>query len=258
MATYQQQMETLAFRQGGYFYPWRSIVGPGDGESAYAALVEAHLAPRMIVLEAGCGHGPDFARFAPRVARYIAYDYALSFIDRARKSAAAAGLANVECHAVDSSPARGGRLPADDGALDLVISRRGPTNFILDAPRACRPGATLVQLNPAPPPPPEWNDALAPSLRIEPAGFDIEARIARLLAQAGLAFASAEFFDTTEDFETPEQLWLRLSFLREDAPTFPATEAALTRIFRDHAGPGGLQMRHRRFLWTARTREGKS
>src|SRR5581483_5408579 len=93
---YFQQLERLAAEQGGYFYPWRSRLGDGGGEDAYTALVEAHLAPVKVVLDAGCGHGDDMLAFAPKVARFIGYDAVEPFIAIARRRAAEAGLANVE------------------------------------------------------------------------------------------------------------------------------------------------------------------
>ena len=40
---YFEQLEVLAAKQGGYFYPWRSALGEDNGEDAYTQLVERHL-----------------------------------------------------------------------------------------------------------------------------------------------------------------------------------------------------------------------
>ena len=77
----------------------------------------------------------DLLAFAPKVARYIAYDAVEPFMRVARERAAAAGLTNVELVVANSSAqANGGvvRMPAPDRSVDLIVSRRGPTNWIAD------------------------------------------------------------------------------------------------------------------------------
>jgi SAM-dependent methyltransferase len=165
---YFEQLEALAAQQGGYFYPWRSALGAGNGEDAYTQLVEDHLSANKVVLDAGCGHGTDMLAFAPRVRRFIGYDAVESFINIARHRAAKAGLTNVELVLSNSSPQFNGgaaHIPVADDALDLIISRRGPTNWIADARRACRPGARLIQLNPLRGPDFPWNHELPEGLR---------------------------------------------------------------------------------------------
>lgn len=253
-----QRMRGLAASQGGYFYPWKSRIAPGNGEDAYTALVEASLEPDASVLEAGCGHGPDIARFAPKVARYVAYDAVAEFIEIARRTAAERGLTNVELVVANSAPRHNGgraRLPVGDASVDLIVSRRGPTNFILDARRAVRPGGALIQLNPVDPWA-AWFEALPPALRGPSAqqagGFEaIAGLIADRLAEGGLALHSAWTFDVPEVIATPEDLYAFLTWLRDDPPAPEAVRADLERLFRDFAGPEGLELRHRRYLWKA-------
>ncbi|HEX2561010.1 class I SAM-dependent methyltransferase [Phenylobacterium sp.] len=254
-----QRMRGLAASQGGYFYPWKSSLAPGNGEDAYAALVEACLQPDATVLEAGCGHGPDIPRFAPKVARYVAYDAVAEFIDIARRAAAERGLTNVELVVANSAPQHNGgraRLPADDGSVDLIVSRRGPTNFILDARRAVRPGGALIQLNPVDLTAP-WFEALPTALPLPGAyraagGFEtIAGRIAARLAEGGLALHSAWTFDVPEILAEPEDLYACLTWMTDDPPPLTAVRADLERLFREFAGPKGLELRHRRYLWKA-------
>ena len=242
-------MEELARTRGGYAYPWRSEVAPGNGEDAYTAAVTAALRPDAVVIEAGCGHGPDIPRFAPSVARYIAYDYARGFVEIARRTTTTLALDNVTLHAVDSSPERGGRIPADDRSVDLIVSRRGPTNFILDARRVLRDGGRMIQLNPVPWMPP-WNLDVPEGLRVR-AEPDIEPRIGQRLRAAGFKFASAERFDVPEYLPDAEALWKCLAWLKDDAPAFSEVRGTLEDLFADHAGPRGLELRHCRFLWSA-------
>ena len=117
---YFEQLEVLAEQQGGYFYPWRSALGEDNGEDAYTRLVENHLSPDKVVLDAGCGHGDDMLAFAPKARRFLGYDAVESFIAIACRRAAEAGLANVELALGNSSPRLNGgvaRIPAPDHAL---------------------------------------------------------------------------------------------------------------------------------------------
>ncbi|MFC3078312.1 class I SAM-dependent methyltransferase [Phenylobacterium terrae] len=254
-----QRMRGLAASQGGYFYPWKSRIAAGNGEDAYAALVEACLQPDATVLEAGCGHGPDIGRFAPKVARYVAYDAAAEFVEIARRASAEQGLSNVELVVANSAPrhnAGRARLPVADASVDLIVSRRGPTNFILDARRVVRPGGALIQVNPVDPEA-AWFAALPAALPLpgrfrEAGGFEtIAGRIADRLAEGGLALHSAWTFDVPEVIATPQDLYAFLTWLTDDPPPAQTVRADLERLFRDFAGPEGLELRHRRYLWKA-------
>jgi SAM-dependent methyltransferase len=254
MPTYLEKMEELARAQGGYFFPWRSEIGKGDGESAYTDRVEALLRPDSVVLEAGCGHGPDIHVFAPKVAHYIAYDYAPAFVGIAEQNVRRHALSNVQLFVMDSSPKQNaGRatLPAPDQSVDLIISRRGPTNFILAARRVVRPGGRLIQLNPMNSQAPPWNEALPPPLRISVDVEPIEARINTLLGEVSLDFENTEYFDVPEYFADAQQLWLMLTWLKSDPPSFADVQHDIRRVFERWGNSQGVELRHRRFLWTA-------
>jgi SAM-dependent methyltransferase len=258
---YFEQLEALAQAQGGYFYPWLSTVGEGDGEDAYTRLVQSHLSPGAVLVEAGCGHGNDLLVFAPKVGRFIGYDAVASFVATAGERAVAASLSNVELLVHNSSARYNGgaaRIPADDGSVDLIISRRGPTNWIADARRACRPGARLIQVNPLPSPVPAWNDDLPSNLRLRenpanPGHPDLPAEIAAQLAAAGLRLHSAWTFDVPEVFTQPDELYRYLTFMRfeEGLPTPEEARRHLERLFASYAHDGGLVVRQRRYLWMA-------
>ena len=256
---YFEQLEALARQQCGYFYPWRSAVGDENGEDAYTRHVEAHLSADKVVLDAGCGHGTDMLAFAPKVRRFIGYDAVESFIAIARRRADEHGLANVELVLTNSSPQHNGgvaRSPAADHSLDLIISRRGPTNWIADARRVCRLGARLIQLNPLPAPgPPAWNDELPEALRLaenpaNPGRPDLAASIEAALGAANLQLESGQVFDAPEVLSEPEELYRLLTFMRfePDTPSWDAARPHLERLIHRH---GPIEFRQRRFLWTA-------
>ena len=147
--------------QRGYYYPWKSKVGPNNGKDAYVEMLRSHLSPDADVLEIGCGHGELTLDIAPLCKTVLAYDRVASLIDIARREASRRGVENVEFVCADSSVgANGGtpRIPADAGAFDLLVSRRGPLHWIGDARRVARPGAVMLQLNPDLTAPPLWDD----------------------------------------------------------------------------------------------------
>ena len=119
-------------------------------------------------------------------------------------------------------------------------------------------GAWLVQLNPQPKPPPVWDHMLPEDLRAEPnRDFDMGGHVRDMLAEAGIALHSAWCFDVPERFSAADQLytylaWTRFHALGVMARPYAESKAALEAVMRRHAGPGGLEVRRGRFLWTAR------
>ena len=196
--------------------------------------------------------------FAPRVRRFIGYDAVESFIAIARRRADEVGLTNVELVSANSSPRfndGAARIPVTDQTLDLIVSRRGPTNWIADARRACRPGARLVQLNPLPGPERAWNDELPQPLRAaenlaNPARPDLAVEIETALAAAGLKLEEGQVFDAPEVFSEPQELFRALTFMRfePETPSWDEARPHLERLFVRH---GPIVLRQRRFLWTA-------
>jgi SAM-dependent methyltransferase len=255
---YFEQLEALAAQQGEYFYPWRAELAAGNGEDAYTRLVERHLSPEKVMLDAGCGHGTDMLAFAPKVRRFIGYDAVESFIAIARRRAVEAGLTNVQLELANSSPRHNGgvaRIPVADLALDLIISRRGPTNWIADARRVCRPGARLIQLNPLPGPRAAWSSELPEVLRLadnpaNPGRPGLAGEIKTALAAAGLELEEGQVFDVPEVFGEPEELYRCLTFMRfePETPSWSVARPDLERLFARH---GQIELRQRRFLWTA-------
>ncbi len=149
--------DRLTTLQEGYYYPWRSLLGPDNGEERYLALVRAHLHANADVLDVACGHGEDALTVAPLCRSVLGYDRTAPWIALARQAARQHGVTNATfvCH--DSSPAANGgrgRLPAPDAAFDLLLCRKGPFHWVEDARRVARPGAILLMLVPNPTPPP--------------------------------------------------------------------------------------------------------
>ena len=243
--------------QRGYYYPWRSVLAPGNGEDAYLRLVRAHLAPDKAVLDAGCGHGEVALHIAPLCRGVLAYDRVPSFIALAEAARRERGVENVVFRLADSSAeANGGhpRIPADPASIDLFISRRGPLHWIEDVRRVARPGAVLLQLNPmeeAHLPP--WNESLPAPFQMAPPDFSMRGSVERRLALVGLDIHSCWTYDVPEYFDAPDQLYVRLAwgYALGEVPTYAEVAPAFEAIFQRFAGPDGLVMRHRRFLWQA-------
>lgn len=130
----------LARESGGYSHPWaRTLDGP-DPELTFDALLAERLNPHTRVLEAGCGHGPDAARFGPQCARWVAYDWVPELLEQARSNAPQA-----EFHLWDGK----GAVPTGlRGPFDLIVSRRGPTSVIDHLNAMAAPGAHFLYVGP--------------------------------------------------------------------------------------------------------------
>lgn len=253
--------DRLATLQPGYYYPWVSQIAAGNGEDAYLDLVRRHVRPEHDVLDAGCGHGEVTLQVAAWCRAIRGYDRVDRYVQLARDAARQRGVGNATFYRADSrSDVNAGRVrvPALDASIDLVISRRGPTHWIEDARRFCRPGAVLIQLNPlAWLEEPAWNRDLPDGLRLTPPDPDpdagMRAAIERRLALADLRLHSAWTFDVPEWFADPRELYKLLTFgcAPDEVPSWRESADMLADVHERHAGPQGLACRHRRFLWLA-------
>ncbi len=247
--------DRLATMQQGYYYPWRSRLLPDNGEDTFLELVKAHLSPDADVLEIACGHGAMALELAPLCRSILGYDRVAGFIELAQEAKRASGEDNARFLCADSSAqANGGtpRIPAKDDSFDLLISRRGPLHWIADARRVARPGAVLIQLNPARISAPDWNDELPELFRFEtrPYGYRYE-RVRDWLTTGGLSYHSTWTINRPEFFDDPAELYRRLSwgYTEDEAPSFAEMQPLLERIFAQYATEHGLAVPHGRFLW---------
>lgn len=138
--TAQERYGRLARELGGYFHPWQRTLSGPDPELTFDLLLSDLLTPQTRVLEAGCGHGPDAARFGPLAARWAAYDFAPELLELARCNASHADfyLWNGKTD-----------IPTDlNGPFDLIVSRRGPTSVILRLPELAAPDAQFLYVGP--------------------------------------------------------------------------------------------------------------
>jgi SAM-dependent methyltransferase len=257
----------LSKKQKGYFYPERRILSPWHGEDNFRTLVFEHLKPEMDVLEVACAQGDLALAMAPCVRSVLAYDATPDYIDLACKAAEERGITNAK-FLVHNSRARfnSGRvhLPADDHSVDLWVNSLGPFHTILDAPRVCRPGAVMLMLvpdggvpagggRPAP-----WNDLLPEPLRWLTPPDRIDPNwaykgIVENLTEAGLRLHSWWDFDVLFYIPTPWDLYIGLSwpFMEDEVPSYQEVEPVLKRIFKEFAGPQGLENRWQRSIWKA-------
>jgi len=256
----------LSRKQKGYFYPGRRTLPLWHGEDNFRALVFEHLRPEMDVLEVACAQGDLALDMAPHVRSVLAYDATPDYIDLARRAAAERGITNAK-FLVHNSRAQYNdqqvRIPAEDQSIDLWVNSKGPFHPILDAPRVCRPGAVMLMLipdggAPAGRLPDPWRDLLPEGLR-QPFSAKRDdpnwayKSITWNLAEAGLRLHSWWDIDVPETIPSPEDLYIGLTwFLTEgEAPAYAEVEAALERIFKEFAGPQGLENRWRRSIWKA-------
>jgi hypothetical protein len=187
----------------------------------------------------------------------LGYDRIPGWIDLAHQAATAQGIPNTTFISHDSSADENGgqsRLPAADHSIDLFVCSKGPFNWIEDAPRAGRPGASLLMLVPDATPLEPWTDLLPETLRWEAwppdwARTAIEGR----LDSAGLHLHSWWSFDVPELFSDPEALytWRAWGFTLQEVPSYQDVATILEKIFEQYAGPQGLEIRRRRYIWKA-------
>ena len=250
--------DRLATMQDGYYYPWGAQLAPWNGEDTYGDLVHQHLRPELDVLDVACGHGEVALSIAPLCRSVLGYDRISSWIERAQRTAQDQGLTNASfvCH--DSSrEANGGhpRLPGGVAAFDLLICRRGPFHWMVDALRVARPGAVLLMLVPDARPIPPWNDWLPETLRLLPASDPhwVRPSIEQQLAAGGLALHSWWSFEVPEYFPGPEPLYdfLIWGWTAGEVPSFPEMQPILAQIFAEYGTPIGVEVRHIRHLWKA-------
>jgi SAM-dependent methyltransferase len=256
----------LSKQQKGYFYPGRTSLEPWHGEDNFQTLVFEHLKPEMDVLEVACAQGNLALAMAPYVRSVLGYDATPDYIHLACKAAEESGITNAK-FLVHNSRARFNdgqvHIPAQDHAFDLWVNSKGPFHPILDAPRVCRPGAVMLMLvpgggvpgggQPAP-----WNDLLPEPLRIPaiPGREDPNwayKSIKENLTEAGLRLHSWWDFDVPYYIPNPRELYIGLTwpFMEDEVPSYQEIEPLLEQIFKEFAGPKGLENRWRRSIWKA-------
>jgi SAM-dependent methyltransferase len=248
----------LSQKQKGYFYPGRKILSPWHGEDVFRTLVFEHLHPEMDVLEVACAQGDLALAMAPHVRSVLAYDATPAYIDLARQAAGDQGIHNVKfvVHNARAQFNNGQvRLPAEDHSIDLFVNSKGPFHTVLDASRVCRPGAVLLILIagggvPAGNQPLPWNDLLPESLKrpSPPPERDLNwayKGMAQNLAEVGLHLHSWWDFDVPVFIPTPEDLYAEMTwpFEEDEVPAYQDAAPDLERIFREFAGPQGLELR---------------
>lgn len=130
----------LARELGGYRHPWARVLDGPDPELTFDALLQGLLTPQTRVLEAGCGHGPDAARYGPSCARWIGYDFTPELLELARANAPQA-----EFYLWDG---KGDMPPELHDPSDLIMSRRGPTSVIPRLPALAAPNARFLYVGP--------------------------------------------------------------------------------------------------------------
>ena len=134
----------------GYPQPELGCV-PEETVASFAGVANhwtlGRIEPGTVVLDLGCGAGTDLliaAQMAGPEGRAIGVDMTPAMLERARESAGAIGLENVELHSALIEA-----LPVEDGSVDVVISN-GVIDLVPDKEavfdeidRVLRPGGRL-------------------------------------------------------------------------------------------------------------------
>ena len=131
--------------------PAELAVLPRECTASFAGVANPHMIAPIVrgetVLDIGCGAGTDLLLAARRVGpggHAIGIDMTETMRDRARGSAVAAGLTNIEVHRADATS-----LPLPDASVDVIISN-GVLNLVPEKEKAfseirrvLRPGGRL-------------------------------------------------------------------------------------------------------------------
>ena len=110
---------------------------PAESTASFAGVANPHsivpILPGETVLDIGCGAGMDLLLASRRVGpggRAIGVDMTEAMRDRARRSAAAIGLTNVEVYDADATA-----IPLEAASVDVVISN-GVLNLVPEKEKA--------------------------------------------------------------------------------------------------------------------------
>lgn len=142
--------------------------------------------------------------------------------------------------------------------MDMIICNLGPTHWVQDAVRVCKPGSWLIQLSPMEEPIPAWTDMLPRVMHYENSGRhsgtgSIHVSVENRLHQAGLLLHSGWGFDVPETFESPGALYNMITWglPPEKTPDLEDVAFKLRQIFERYSIDGGITLRHCRYLWCA-------
>jgi SAM-dependent methyltransferase len=250
-------------RARGFNHAYDSVVDDGNGEDFFLDLVDQELdedrSPDL--LDVGCGHGDLTLELAARARSAVGIDRDEGMVALARELAAERGASNARFewaalaapHESGSRP--GGPLPVGDQSVDLVIDRRGPAleRFVDDLPRVARPGAVVVGMHPAGgPPAPAWADEL-PTFAHRFGAIPPEvvmSWVSAPLARCRLDDHDLWWVDVREHLPDPQALYDKLRF--DGAPPVADVAEELAAVFRRHAGPLGVSLRHQRLVFRVR------
>lgn len=137
---YEQYAQTF----GGYRKLWDSSIEGENGETAFTQWLRKTIPSYPKVLDVGCGDGIYTLHMSALAERIWGIDYAPSMIALARKYQQSAAIENVDFTVSNLST---DPLPFQNGELDLIYSRRGPTSHLRDARRVLRPGGLVAGLH---------------------------------------------------------------------------------------------------------------
>ncbi|NGO15085.1 class I SAM-dependent methyltransferase [Streptomyces sp. HC44] len=248
--------------------------GLNDGANT-PLLDAAALAPTDRVLDIGCGNGRVTRLAAGRAAYALGIDLSAPMLERARASAAAESLDNVEFVQADAQV-----YDFEEASFDAAVSRFGVMFFadlvagFGNIGRALRPGGRLafvcpqdfgrmdqstvfaaigehVRL-------PDMSQSTGPS----PLAFADPATTRRVLGDAGFDDVAVEGLEAPQYWGKdaddaagflfgfgPVRHWLREA--DADAPTEERARQAATDVFRRHEGDSGVRLMGRYWLVTA-------
>jgi 23S rRNA (guanine745-N1)-methyltransferase len=245
----------------GFAHRWQSSVAAGNGEDAFIALVDQYLRPDCDVLDLGCGHGEFTLSLAARCGSIVGLERDPGYLELAKELAAEQRVTNaqffrVNLAGIDDEDRVFAGIPLADDSIDLFVNRRGPIlkRYLDEAIRVARGRAVIVGLHPGGnTPAPTWFDQLPEPFRkvfIARSFDEVTGWVTDPLRTAGISDYSLWWIDVSEFFQTPYDLYVRLSGPQaSDAPEYQNVESQLTKIIKQFGTSQGIVLRHQRLLW---------
>ncbi len=214
----------LAVKNQGYRSDAKYTLEGPSGETVFKEELRALLKQTHSVLDAGCGHGDFTLEMAPYTDHIVGFDFAIEMIRIAKHLKAKSHVINADfIYATTKEP-----LPFENGAFDLIYTRRGPTS-IVDHPHLLKNNGLIFGIH---------SDGLPVSelrARLERNGFeDIEVREYK---QASVCFPSKHDL----------ALYLSASHMNKDY-TLPENQEELNQI----AAETELRLPQIRYIWKGR------
>ncbi|TCZ80734.1 class I SAM-dependent methyltransferase [Paenibacillus albiflavus] len=231
----------LASEDGGYKYPWKSVLDEPRAEVILADKIVEFLNENARVLDVGCGHGEFTKRFAHKAKEVVGIDIVEGYIASAQEDT----VESVSFLTVDADTP----IPFPDDYFDIVYTKKGPWLFhkgIEEGYRIIKPGGIVLGLHHC------GTDgglrSFFPGLYAPfPENYldDIKMKFELQLSESNLENVELQIFEEIEYLSSPEDVLIKKCFGQKESLKKIVWQECLKdveEIFHRHATPKGLRV----------------